>query len=101
MIHALYEVMSFKEKEFINFDVNDSNTPTITNQNNNMKYKVYTVYMPNVGREKYHIELEVYNPYDWQYYNIILTEDDWDENVLSSIYYIIYNKLTNEKREIA
>ena len=95
MIHALYEVMSFKKKEFIDFDVNDPNTPAIINHNNNISYKVNTVYVPNVGREKYFIELEVYNPYDWQYYNVILDEDDWDENVLSNIYYIIYDALTN------
>lgn len=97
MIHALYEVMNYTNKEYFEFDVNDPNTPGIVNQNNKMKYLVYTVYMPNVGGEKYFIELDVYNPYDWQYYNIILTEDEWDENILSSIYDIIYNNITNEK----
>ena len=101
MIHALYEVMSQSGKEFFEFDINNENTPAITNQNNGVKYTVCLVYLPNVGREKYFIELEVYNPYDWQYYNVILDEDNWDDNVLNTIYRKIYHSLTNEKREVA
>lgn len=99
IIHAIYEVMNYTNKEYFEFDVNDPNTPGIVNQNNNMKYLVYTVYMPNVGKEKYFIELDVYNPYDWQYYNVILDEDNWDDKVLADIYNVIYNTLKNEKSE--
>lgn len=99
LIQAIYEVMACKNKENISFDVKDEKCPCVTNQNNNFKYKIDTVYIPNIGKEKYFIELEVYNSYDNQYYNIIIDENDWDGMVLDTIYHRILNMIVNEKSE--
>ena len=68
----------------------------MTNQNNNFKYKIDTIYIPNIDGEKYFIELDVYNSYDNQYYSIIIDEDEWDGTILESI----FNKIVNGKSEI-
>lgn len=99
MIQAIHEVMAYHNRESFSFDVKDKKCPCVTNQNNNMKYKIDTIYIPNVGREKYFIELDVYNSYDNQYYNIIIDEDDWDGEVLNSVYHKILNVVVNEKSE--
>lgn len=86
LIKAIYDELSRGNKESMTFDVKDENCPCVTNQNNNFKYKIDTLYLPNIGREKYFIELDVYNPYDNQYYNIIIDENDWDVKILQDIY---------------
>lgn len=86
LIKAIYDEMSRVSKESMTFDVKDENCPCVTNQNNNFKYKIDTLYLPNIGREKYFIELDVYNSYDNQYYNIIIDENDWDVQILQDIY---------------
>ena len=95
LIKAIHEVMAYRNKESFSFDVKDENCPCVTNQNNNFKYKIDTIYIPNIGREKYFIELDVYNSYDNQYYNIIIDEDEWDGTILESI----FNTVTNGKSE--
>ena len=86
LIKAIYDELSRTHKESMTFNVKDENCPCVTNQNNNFKYKIDTLYLPNIGREKYFIELDVYNPYDNQYYNIIIDEDEWDGTILQDIY---------------
>ena len=99
MIQSIHEVMVYHNRESFSFNVKDENCPCVTNQNNNFKYKIDTIYIPNIGREKYFIELDVYNSYDNQYYNIIIDEDDWDGMILDSIYHKILNEVVNEKSE--
>ncbi len=97
LIKDIHSVMSSMNKESLSFDVKDENCPCVTNQNNNFKYKIDTIYIPNIGREKYFIELDVYNSYDNQYYNIIIDEDEWDGTILDSIYHKTLNAGVNEK----
>ena len=89
LIQAIHEVMSSMNKESFSFDVKDENCPCVTNQNNNFKYKIDTIYIPNIGGEKYFIKLDVYNSYDNEYYHIIIDEDEWDGTILDSIYHKI------------
>lgn len=89
LIQAIHEVMAYRNKESFSFDVKDENCPCVTNQNNNFKYKIDTIYIPNIGGDKYFIELDVYNSYDNQYYNIIIDENEWDGTILDSIYHKI------------
>ena len=96
LIWVIREVMVSMNKESFSFDVKDKNCPCVTNQNNNFKYKIDTIYIPNIDGEKYFIELDVYNSYDNQHYSIIIDEDEWDGTILESI----FNKLVNEKSEI-
>ena len=86
LIKAIYDEMSRTRKESISFDVKNEKCPYVTNQNNNFKYKIDTLYLPNIGREKWFIELDVYNSYDNQHYNIIIDENDWDVAILKDIY---------------
>ena len=95
LIKGIHSVMVSMNKESFSFDVKDENCPCVTNQNNNFKYKIDTIYIPNIGREKYFIELDVYNSYDNQYYNIIIDEDEWDGTILESI----FNKIVNGNSE--
>ena len=97
LIKDIHSVMASMNKESFSFDVKDENCPCVTNQNNNFKYKIDTIYIPNIGREKYFIELDVYNTYDYQYYNIIIDEDEWDGTILDSIYHKTLNAGVNEK----
>lgn len=93
IIKAIYDAMANKKMEYFSFNIKDEKTPCITNQNNNVKYKIDTIYIPNIGRNKYFIELDVYNAYDGQYYNIIIDENDWDTSIL----YEIQNKINSLK----
>ena len=95
LIKGIHSVMTSMNKESFSFDVKDENCPCVVNQNNNFKYKIDTIYIPNIDGEKYFIELDVYNSYDNQHYNIIIDEDEWDGTILESI----FNKLANEKSE--
>ena len=95
LMQVIHDVMAYRNKESFSFDVKDENCPCVTNQNNNFKYKIDTIYIPNIGGEKYFIELDVYNSYDNEYYNIIIDEDEWDGTILDSI----LNKLVYEKSE--
>ena len=95
LIKDIHSVMTSVNKESFSFDVEDENCPCVTNQNNNFKYKIDTIYIPNIDGEKYFIELDAYNSYDNQYYNIIIDEDEWDGTILESI----FNKLVNGKSE--
>ena len=95
LIQAIHEVMVSMNKESFSLDVKDENCPCVTNQNNNFKYKIGTIYIPNIGGEKYFIKLDVYNSYDNEYYNIIIDENEWDGTILDSI----FNKLVNGKSE--
>ena len=98
IIKAIYDAMANKKMEYFSFNIKDEKTPCITNYNNNFKYKIDTVYIPNIGREKYFIELDIYNSYDNQYYNIILDENDWDTSILYDIQSkIVNNKMNKEK----
>ena len=99
LMQAIHEVMAHKNKESFSFDVKNENCPCVTNQNNNFKYKIDTIYIPNIGREKYFIELDVYNSYDNEYYNIIIDENEWDGTILDSIYHKILAEIINEKSE--
>ena len=58
LIKDIHSVMASMNKESFSFDVKDENCPCVTNQNNNFKYKIDTIYIPNIGREKYFIELD-------------------------------------------
>lgn len=89
LIQAIHEVMACRNRESFSFDVKDENCPCVTNQNNNFKYKIDTIYIPNIGGDKYFIELDVYNSYDNQYYNIIINENEWDGTILDGIYHKI------------
>ena len=89
LIQAIHEVMAYRNRESFSFDVKDENCPCVVNQNNNFKYKIDTIYIPNINGEKYFIELDVYNSYDNQHYNIIIDEDEWDGTILDSIYHKI------------
>lgn len=95
LIWVIREVMTSMNKKSFSFDVKDENCPYVTNQNNNFKYKIDTIYIPNIDGEKYFIELDVYNSYDNQYYSIIIDEDEWDGTILESI----FNKIVNGKSE--
>ena len=95
LIQAIHEVMTSMNKESFSFDVKDENCPCVANQNNNFKYKIDTIYIPNIGGEKYFIKLDVYNSYDNEYYNIIIDENEWDGTILESI----FNKIVNGKSE--
>lgn len=95
LIKCIHSVMTSMNKKSFSFDVKDENCPCVTNQNNNFKYKIDTIYIPNIGGEKYFIKLDVYNSYDNEYYNIIIDEDEWDGTILESI----FNKLVNGKSE--
>ena len=89
LIQSIHEVMAYRNRESFSFDVKDENCPCVVNQNNNFKYKIGTIYIPNIDEEKYFIELDVYNSYDNEYYNIIIDEDEWDGTILDSIYHKI------------
>ena len=95
LIKDIHSVMTSMNKESFSFDVKDENCPCVANQNNNFKYKIDTIYIPNIGGEKYFIKLDVYNSYDNEYYNIIIDEDEWDGTILESI----FNKLVYGKSE--
>ena len=95
LIKDIHSVMVSMNKESFSLDVKDENCPCVTNQNNNFKYKIDTIYIPNIGGEKYFIKLDVYNSYDNEYYNIIIDENEWDGTILESI----FNKLVNGKSE--
>ena len=95
LIQAIHSVMVSMNKESFSLDVKDENCPCVTNQNNNFKYKIDTIYIPNIGGEKYFIKLDVYNSYDNEYYNIIIDENEWDGTILESI----FNKIVNGKSE--
>lgn len=99
LMQAIHEVMAYRNKESFSFDVKDENCPCVTNQNNNFKYKIGAIYIPNIGGEKYFIELDVYNSYDNEYYNIIIDENEWDGTILDSIYHKILAEIINEKSE--
>lgn len=99
LIQAIHEVMAYRNRESFSFDVKDENCPCVTNQNNNFKYKIDTIYIPNIGGEKYFIELDVYNSYDNQHYNIVIDENEWDGTILDSIYHKILAESINEKSE--
>ena len=89
LIKDIHSVMTSMNKKSFSFDVKDENCPYVTNQNNNFKYKIDTIYIPNIGGEKYFIELDVYNSYDNQHYNIVIDENEWDGTILDSIYHKI------------
>ena len=89
LIKGIHSVMTSMNKESFSFDVKDENCPCVTNQNNNFKYKIDTIYIPNIDGDKYFIELDVYNSYDNQHYSIIIDEDEWDGTILDSIYHKI------------
>ena len=95
LIKGIHSVMVSMNKESFSLDVKDENCPCVTNQNNNFKYKIDTIYIPNIGGEKYFIKLDAYNSYDNEYYNIIIDENEWDGTILESI----FNKLVNGKSE--
>ena len=95
LIKDIHSVMASMNKESFSLDVKDENCPCVANQNNNFKYKIDTIYIPNIGGEKYFIKLDVYNSYDNEYYNIIIDENEWDGTILESI----FNKLVNGKSE--
>ena len=95
LIKGIHSVMVSMNKESFSFDVKDENCPCVTNQNNDFKYKIDTIYIPNIDGDKYFIELDVYNSYDNQYYNIMINEDEWDGTILESI----FNKIVNGKSE--
>ena len=95
LIKDIHSVMASMNKESFSLDVKDENCPCVTNQNNNFKYKIDTIYIPNIGGEKYFIKLDVYNSYDNEYYNILIDENEWDGTILESI----FNKLVNGKSE--
>ena len=95
LIKGIHSVMVSMNKESFSLDVKDENCPCVTNQNNNFKYKIDTIYIPNIGGEKYFIKLDVYNSYDNEYYNILIDENEWDGTILESI----FNKLVNGKSE--
>ena len=95
LIKDIHSVMTSMNKESFSFDVKDENCPCVANQNNNFKYKIDTIYIPNIDGEKYFIELDAYNSYDNQYYSIIIDEDEWDGTILESI----FNKLVYGKSE--
>lgn len=95
LIQSIHEVMAYRNKESFSFDVKDENCPCVTNQNNNFKYKIDTIYIPNIDGDKYFIELDVYNSYDNQHYNIVIDENEWEYTILESI----FNKIVYEKSE--
>lgn len=89
LIKDIHSAMTSMNRESFSFDVKDENCPCVANQNNNFKYKIGTIYIPNIGGEKYFIKLDVYNSYDNEYYNIIIDENEWDGTILDSIYHKI------------
>ena len=96
ILNSIYQVMDARHTDMVIFDKDDN--LNLTNQLNGRKYTIIAIEKPivsNIPSIPNSCVVGVMNPTTNEKYDgITLDENDWDKNVLSDMYKLIYGRLT-------